>query len=391
MAIIPARGGSKGVPGKNLKPIGGRSLLRRAIEAAAGSPHIAEVYVTSDDDRILEEARRYGAKAIRRPDDLSTDTASSEAALLHAIAEIEDGGRAIDKIVFIQCTSPFIQTRDIDGLFDAMAAENADCALTVTPFHGFLWKPGEEGAEAVGHDKHVRPRRQDREPVFLETGAAYLMKVGPFKDVKHRFYGRVAQHVMEPVRSVEIDEPLDLLLAEQTAADIEGKAELRKLLPSPVEALLLDFDGVMTDDLAIVSEDGTEAVSVSRADGMGLERLRKLTSIKVAVVSKESNKVVAARCKKLGIPCAHGVEDKPSTIRKWAEEAGVDLARSVFVGNDYNDLPVFPLVGLAVTPGDARGDVRSQAGLVLEAAGGRGAVREICEILIENEKNGEAS
>lgn len=382
VAIIPARGGSKGIPGKNLKLIAGRSLLQRAIDAAKGSPRVAEVYVTSDDASILAEAERCGATAIQRPGELANDTASSESALLNALGEIERTGTTPDQILFIQCTSPFLQAKDVDGLIRAMDEEQADCALTVAPFHGFLWKLGTDGVEAVGHDKAVRPRRQDREPIFLETGAAYLMKAETFKIVQHRFFGKVAHYVMDPIRSIEIDEPLDLQIAEQVARDIEQSANAARYLPSQTRALLLDFDGVMTDDCAIVNEDGVESVKVSRADGMGLERLRKLTDVKIAIVSKETNPVVSARCRKLGLKCIQGVNDKQGTVTQWAKESGVDLKDIVYVGNDVNDLPVFPIVGLSVTPSDARKEVQARAGLVLDAEGGRGAVREICELII---------
>ena len=138
----------------------------------------------------------------------------------------------------------------------------------------------------------------------------------------------------------------------------------------------------MTDDCAIVNEDGVESVKVSRADGMGLERLRKLTDVKIAIVSKETNPVVSARCRKLGLKCIQGVNDKQGTVTQWAKESGVDLKDIVYVGNDVNDLPVFPIVGLSVTPSDARKEVQARAGLVLDAEGGRGAVREICELII---------
>lgn len=382
IAIIPARGGSKGIPGKNLKRINGRSLLQRSIDAALGSSAVSAVYVTSDDDAILEEATRCGARTIRRPDELANDTASSESALFHAIEVIEADGVKIDTLLFMQCTSPFVQTQDVDGLLSAMADEGADCALTVTAFHGFLWAPGETGVEPVGHEKHHRPRRQDRDPVFLETGAAYAMKADGFKAARHRFFGTVAHYVVDDIRSAEIDEPLDLQIANEIASSLEAPNGM-SLLPAKVSALLLDFDGVMTDDLATVDQDGKEAVRVSRSDGMGLERLRKLTDVQVCVVSKETNPVVSARCRKLGVPCMQGIEDKVGRVRKWSAESGVPLSEVVFVGNDLNDLPVFDLVGASVVPVDAFETVRNAADLILTKPGGRGAVREICELLIE--------
>lgn len=382
VAIIPARGGSKGIPGKNLKQINGRSLLQRAVEAARGSQLVTQVYVTSDDEAILAEAERCGARTIRRPAELANDTASSESALLHAIDEIEAGGVTLDRVVFIQCTSPFLRTADLDGLLSAMTDEGADCGLTVTSFHGFLWSPSDDGVQPVGHRKDHRPRRQDRDPVFLETGGAYVMKAEGFKAARHRFFGKVAHYVVDNASAMEIDEPLDLQIAHEIADSLETRQGI-DVLPDKVSALLLDFDGVLTDDLAIVDQNGKEAVSVSRSDGMGIERLKKLTDIHVSVVSKETNPVVAARCKKLKVRCVQGLEDKVANVTAWSKEAGIPMSEIVFIGNDLNDLPLFPLVGLAVAPSDAFQPVLKSAGYILSKPGGRGAVREMCELLIE--------
>lgn len=390
IALIPARGGSKGIPQKNLKRINGRTLLQRSIEAAAASSYVNEVYVSSDDDDILAEALRCGAKIIKRPDDLSNDTATSESALLHAIYHLEGKSCNPEILLFLQCTSPFIQSGDIDNLLGKMYEEQADCALSVTHFHGFLWEPGDNGLVPIGHEKHVRPRRQDRNPVYLETGAAYAMRVDGFKQAKHRFFGKISYHVMEQMRAGEIDEPIDLIIAEEVANEIEG-VNVEFNFPSTIGALLLDFDGVMTDDCAIVDQNGVESVRVSRSDGMGIERLKNFTDLFVGVVSKETNPVVKARCEKLQIPCLQGVNDKAQKLKDWAEQTGISLSSVVYVGNDLNDLPVFPLVGTTVAPCDAHDSVYRTADIKLRAKGGNGAVREICEILIsELDQRGKA-
>jgi len=382
IAIIPARGGSKGIPGKNLKKINGSSLLQRAIEAAHRSATVTEVFVTSDAPEILREAERHGAGTIHRPIDLASDTASSESALLHALDELEARGIDLDIVVFLQCTSPFISPDEVDGVVAQIVDKNADCALTVTPFHGFLWRPESLGLSPLGHEKDSRPRRQDREPVFLETGAAYAMRADQFRREKHRFFGVVGQHVVSQKQAVEIDEPVDLEIAKILDRGIRPP-NLNDLPIAQVGALLLDFDGVLTDDLAIVDQHGKESVTVSRSDGMGIERLKKLSNIEVFVISKETNPVVAARCRKLNVPCLHGVENKAVKIQAWANDKGIALSEIVFVGNDLNDLPVFPLIGLSVAPADAFDSVRSSADIVLSKSGGRGAVREICERLIK--------
>ncbi len=147
-------------------------------------------------------------------------------------------------------------------------------------------------------------------------------------------------------------------------------------------AVVFDFDGVMTDNRAWVDEEGHERVAVHRGDGLGLSLLRKRTGIAVAVLSTETNPVVTARCRKLGLPVTQGVADKAPALRRWMADQGLDPASVVYVGNDVNDLPCFPLVGCGVAPADAHPEVLARADLVLHSRGGHGAVREICDMLM---------
>lgn len=153
-------------------------------------------------------------------------------------------------------------------------------------------------------------------------------------------------------------------------------------LPIPrVSALVLDFDGVLTDNRVFVTEDGREAVVCDRSDGLGLEHMR-LAGIPVLVLSKEQNPVVAARCHKLRIPVIQALDDKRPALERFAAEAGIALSEVAYVGNDVNDLPCFEAVGLAVAVADAHPTVRDAADLVLTRRGGRGAVRELTDRIL---------
>lgn len=381
-AIIPARGGSKGIPGKNLTLIGGRSLLVRAIEAARGAAGVDEVWVSSDSAQILAEAERHGAHALTRPDPLSGDAASSESALLHALEEFDKRGARPDVLVFLQCTSPFMRAQDIDGVLKQMNAAGADSAFSASQFHGFLWRPeADGGVSTLGHELTRRPRRQEREQQYLENGAIYAMRTEGFLRAKHRFFGRVAAYLMPPERSIDIDERHDLIVAAALAQHLATQ-DAKTALPNPVEALALDFDGVMTDDGVWVEEGGRESVRVTRADGLGIARLRDL-GLPMVVISKERNPVVAARCAKLKLECLQAVDAKDEALAAWAQAKGVSLKGVVYVGNDVNDLPAFARAGCAVAPADAHPIVRRAARLVLQARGGHGAVREICDLIAE--------
>lgn len=381
-AIIPARGGSKGVPRKNLQLVGGVPLVGRAVQAARGSQQVQGVFVSTDDPEIASVAREYGAEVIWRPEELASDTASSESALLHALEYLHsEKGMHVDLLVFIQCTSPFVESKDIDAMIAMLAIREADCIFTVTRFHGFVWKADEQvGAVGVNHDRAVRPRRQEREAEFLENGAVYIMRAAGFTQHKHRFFGKVLMYEMPAERSLEIDDPSDLLLANLLWQKRE-REKRQRALHMKVEAIVMDFDGVFTDNRVLVLQDGSEGVLCSRSDGWGIAQLRK-RGIRMVVISTEINPVVEARCRKLGIECVTGVGDKLQVIQDWLQKRGISPENVVYIGNDVNDLSCMQFVGCAVVPADAHPQVLDVADIVLEARGGQGALRELSEIVL---------
>ncbi|MGA5274605.1 cytidylyltransferase domain-containing protein [Streptomyces cellulosae] len=150
LAVIPARGGSKGVPAKNLAPVGGVPLVARAVRECRAARHVTDVVVSTDDAAIAETARQAGAEVVLRPADLAGDTATSEAAVLHALDAHEAlHGARVDVVLLVQCTSPFLTREDVDGVAAAVAHGDADTAVTVAPFHGFVWRETTATAAAV--------------------------------------------------------------------------------------------------------------------------------------------------------------------------------------------------------------------------------------------------
>ncbi|MDH6225390.1 sialic acid synthase SpsE/CMP-N-acetylneuraminic acid synthetase [Streptomyces sp. MJP52] len=224
LAVIPARGGSKGVPGKNLAPVAGVPLVARAVRACRDARLVTDVAVSTDDPAIAAAARAAGAEAVLRPAAIAGDTATSESAVLHALDAHEAlTGTPVDVVLLVQCTSPFLTSADVDGVAAAVAEDGADTAVTVAPFHGFLWRDGagdgaaEDGGHGVNHDKSFRPRRQDRPQDLLETGAAYAMDAAGFRAHRHRFFGRTDLVRTDPARVLEIDDPHDLARARALA------------------------------------------------------------------------------------------------------------------------------------------------------------------------------
>jgi len=223
LAIIPARGKSKGIPQKNLQIVAGHPLVAWSIKAAKASAYINRIIVSTDDHSIAETALAYGAEVVKRPDEISGDEATSESALLHVLDTLQaiEGYRP-DLIVFLQCTSPLTMTEDIDHCIAKLRSENADTATTVTHFHYFLWRETSDGnAEGINHNKSIRERRQDRSPQYIETGAVYVMKTEGFLKYKHRFFGKTILSIMPPARVLEIDNPSDLLIADTRLKESE--------------------------------------------------------------------------------------------------------------------------------------------------------------------------
>ena len=375
VAVIPARGGSKGVPGKNLAPVFGIPLVVRAVRAAQAARRVDRVLVTTDDPLIADAARDAGAGIVQRPAELAGDGASSESALLHAL---DTATPDADVVVLVQCTSPFLTAADIDAVVAAVADGTADSAFTAAPTHGFLWRPDGTG---INHDPAARLRRQDRPVELLETGAAYAMRVANLRRTGHRFVGRVRPVVVDPARTLEIDEPADLLRARLLAPLLDPAEDATV---DDLDAVVLDFDGTLTDDTVIVDQDGRESVTVHRGDGLGVAALRR-AGLDVLILSTERNPVVAARARKLGVPALSGIADKGMALAQWCADNGHALRRTAYVGNDVNDLPCLDIVGWPIAVADAHHSVRARARIVTAAPGGHGAIREVASRLLREE------
>ncbi|AWT45105.1 MULTISPECIES: acylneuraminate cytidylyltransferase [Streptomyces] len=393
LAVIPARGGSKGVPAKNLAPVGGVPLVARAVRECLAARLVTDVVVSTDDQAIAAAAREAGAEVVLRPAAIAGDTATSEAAVLHALDAHEAlHGAPVDAVLLVQCTSPFLVREDVDGVAAAVVENGADTAVTVAPFHGFVWREDEAGAAdggvasgvggvGVNHDKSFRPRRQDRPQDLLETGAAYAMDAAGFRAHGHRFFGRTELVRTDPARVLEIDDPHDLARARALAPLLDVARPGALPAYDDIDAVVLDFDGTQTDDRVLIDADGREFVSVHRGDGLGIAALRD-SGLKMLILSTEQNPVVAARARKLRLPVLHGIDRKDLALKQWCEEQGIAPERVLYVGNDVNDLPCFALVGWPVAVASAHDVVRGAARAVTTVPGGDGAIREIASWIL---------
>lgn len=214
VTIIPARGGSKGIIDKNIIDFCGKPLLVWSIERAVNATRNDDVYVSTDDNRIAQVAAQFGAKVIRRPDELATDTARSEDAVIHAIKEIEKEG-PIKAVVFLQATSPIRRENDIDNAIEKFKADNLDSLFSVAVLEDYcIWKQTAGVLTSVTFDYKNRGRRQDREPYFLENGSIYLFKPWVIRELRNRIGGKVGMYEMPFEHSYEIDSSEDIPVCE---------------------------------------------------------------------------------------------------------------------------------------------------------------------------------
>ncbi|MDJ0575991.1 MAG: SIS domain-containing protein [Xenococcaceae cyanobacterium MO_234.B1] len=151
---------------------------------------------------------------------------------------------------------------------------------------------------------------------------------------------------------------------------------------SQVKLLILDFDGVLTDNRVLVSQDGTESVWCNRGDGWGIARLKE-KGIEILVLSTELNQVVRARCQKLGIDCIHGCDDKLAALKQILAERSLERENVAYIGNDVNDLACMSYVGIPIAVADAVPEIKNVARIITKNRGGYGAVREFADLILK--------
>jgi len=387
VAIIPARGGSKGLPRKNVLPLMGKPVISYIIEAAQLSEYINKVIVSTDDPEIAHASRSYGAQVIERPTEISGDSASSESALLHVLHYLEKTeSYKPDLIVFLQCTSPLTQPEDIDGTISMLLLNQADTALTVSENYSFLWR-NDSNANAVGvnHDKTQRLPRQQRQPDFIETGAIYVMNAKGFFEAKHRFFGKTVMYEVPKERCFEIDDAKDFKIIE-SIMDTQSMHFSLCDRAQKIKLVICDVDGVLTDGGMFYSEIGDELKKFNTRDGIGLELLRE-SGILTAIMTKENTALVERRAKKLKIDYLYqGIFDKGKALFELAGAAGVTLESICYVGDEINDIEALRKVGLACCPADACDAVREICHHRLAMRGGEGCIRELAELIIKCRK-----
>lgn len=399
LALIPARGGSKSIPHKNIKLLAGHPLIAYSIAAALQSRLVTRTIVSTDDDEIACTAQCYGAEApFLRPEEFARDDTADLPVFTHALRWLKDKeGYQPEVVVQLRPTSPLRPSDCVDQAIQIMLDHpEADSVRGVIPSGQNpykMWHVDEQGRmtpllKLPGNAEPYNAPRQNLPQTYWQTGHIDAIRLSTILS-KNSLTGEIIYPLyIDPRYAIDIDNLRDWQRAEWIIA--QGDIPMvhpggsKRPLPPQVDLLVLDFDGVMTDDRVWVDQDGHESVAANRRDGLGINALHK-AGVPMVVLSTEANPVVAARCRKLNLPVIQGLTDKTDTLKRLIQERQLDPSHVVYLGNDVNDLPCFPLVGCAVVVADAHPDVIPQADLVLTHPGGRGAVRELCDRILNNQ------
>ncbi len=398
LALIPARGGSKGIPRKNIRPFAGYPLIAWSIAAAKQSELVTRVIVSTDDEEIAAVAREFGAETpFLRPNELAQDKTTDLPVFEHALKWLEDvEGYRPDIILQLRPTSP-IRPRSMvdDAIRILLEHKDADCVRGVVPAaqNPFkMWrfdgenKPLNPLLKVDGIAEPYNAPRQILPPVFWQTGHIDVIRDSTISQ-KHSLTGDVVYPlVIDPRYTVDIDTLTDWAKYEAlvySGLEMVSPGKSRRTMPETIKMVICDFDGVVTDNHVITDQNGKESVTASRSDSMHIKKLREM-GIEVMVLSSEPNPVVMARAKKMGVEAIHnvGMQDKGRVMREVLEQKNVKAENVIYIGNDLNDLPCFEIAGWSVAVADAYPEIIRAADHVLTKTGGHGAIRELCELIL---------
>ncbi|MCK1332022.1 MULTISPECIES: acylneuraminate cytidylyltransferase family protein [unclassified Bradyrhizobium] len=213
LAVIAARGGSKGIPHKNLLDLCGKPLIAWTVEQARAARGVDVVAVSSDSDNILAAAEVAGAIGVRRPEDISGDLASSESAWLHALNAADERMGRFERIVALQATSPIRESSDIEDALATFDRDHLDSLLSVCEVEDYFnWRIGARGPEPINYDYHNRRMRQQIEKRYLENGSFYVLIPSLLREQNNRLGGKIGFHVMDRHKMFQIDRPEDVKL-----------------------------------------------------------------------------------------------------------------------------------------------------------------------------------
>jgi len=374
VAFIPARGGSKSIPLKNIKLLNGKPLIYYVAAALEESNEVDGVVVATDHDEIADTVNSFGfskLKVYQRDPQNAEDQSSTESAILEFIekAQLADD----DLFMLVQATSPFTTSEDFDKAIEKWQNENIDSLLTCARIKRFFWS---EDGEPINYDFNNRPRRQDFNGTLVENGAFYLSKVGDIVSSKNRISGNIGVYEMPEHTFLELDEPWDWTQAELLLRE----HSVKESVPGKIKLVLSDVDGVLTDAGMYYSENGDELKRFSTYDGKAFELLRN-ENIQTGIITSEDTQLNRRRAEKMKLDFQfHGEKEKLKTVNKLISNLNFQPGEVAYIGDDINDRELLSFVGLAACPANAVQSVKNIPGVIqLKTRGGSGALREFVD------------
>jgi len=408
LTIIPARGGSKGIPRKNIRDFAGYPLIAWSIAAGKQSKMVTRVIVSTDDGEIASVAREYGAEVpFLRPVELAQDNTLDLPVFEHALKWLEEHeSYQPDAVVQLRPTSPIRPCDCVDSAIKILLEHpHADCVRGVVPAgqnpHK-MWRiskpdgPMTPLLEVPGMVEPYNTPRQILPPVYWQTGHIDAIRISTITRKRSLTGSRIYPLIIDPRYTVDIDNLSDWekyeAMVYSGSLELVSPGKKNRPLPKTIKMIITDFDGVITDGRVWTDENGKETVAASRSDSMRVRQLREC-GVEVMILSSEVNSVVKARAEKMGIDAIHGLglNEKGEALKKFLIEKNLDPAQIIYVGNDFNDLPCFEIAGWSVAVADAYPEVIRAADYVLSKPGGYGALRELCDMVLrklEEKPNG---
>lgn len=385
LAFIPARGGSKSIPLKNIKSFCGYPLLYWNLQELSATKEIDKIVVATDNDEIDDVVNGFNFKKVqvyRRLAKNASDKASTESVILEYLSTL-DQSFDDNRFMLVQATSPLTTRIHFSEGFNKIKSGNVDSVISCSRIKKFLWS---ETGQAINYDVNNRPRRQDFKGQLVENGAFYISTIKNIKESKCRISGKIAHYEMPECCLTEIDEPDDWYIAEKL---------MYKLFPyfpdntfKHIKLLATDVDGVLTDAGMYYTEAGDEIKKFNTRDGKGFELLRN-QNIKTAMITSENTKMVKWRAEKLKadyvIQGVSGIQ-KLDELKRVCVLENISLKNCAYIGDDINCIPILESVGVAFCPSDAEKEVKAIKGItILNSIGGSGVFREAVSIIINHQ------
>tara|TARA_B100000900_G_scaffold151990_1_gene129083 strand:+ start:28430 stop:29572 length:1143 start_codon:yes stop_codon:yes gene_type:complete len=377
LAFIPARGGSKSIPLKNIKMFCGKPLIYWNLLSLQKS-NVDKIIVATDSDQIKNIVLSFSFSKVEvynRNEENATDKASSESVMLEYIKSVNMADS--DIFMLVQATSPFTQTNHFDEALELFKSFDSVVSCSITK--RFFWN---DNGVALNYDINKRKRRQDFKGTLIENGAFYISSIKNIKQNKNRISGNIGLYRMPEYTSIELDEEIDWITAEKTM--YKYIINNKKSNINNIKIVLSDVDGVLTDGGMYYTESGDEIKKFCVYDGMAFKILKD-HGYKVGIITTEDMNLNRRRAKKLNLDYDfHGINDKLSTIKKLCEKEKIDIKQVAYIGDDINCFELLSNVGIAACPLNAVDKVKKIAGIIhLNKVGGDGVFREFINYLIK--------